>query len=95
MVSEPASGASGQHDDGRTFMMSSGRRVPIPEIPMPAFDVPYAAPMAVGEQEWVSDASSRAPSAQEVGPRSSCCSHERTTMQGCKWTLELTGEDHL
>lgn len=29
-----------------TFMMSSGRIVPIPEIPMPALAVPYAAPMA-------------------------------------------------
>lgn len=34
-----------------TFIMSSGRRVPIPEIPIPAFDVPYAAPIAVVEQQ--------------------------------------------
>lgn len=29
------------------FMMSSGLRVPIPVIPIPAFAVPYAAPIAV------------------------------------------------
>ena len=28
----------------RTFMMRSGRYMPIPAIPMPDFDVPYAAP---------------------------------------------------
>lgn len=30
----------------RTFMISSGLSVPIPVIPIPAFAVPYAAPMA-------------------------------------------------
>lgn len=29
-----------------TFMISSGLRVPIPEIPIPALAVPYAAPTA-------------------------------------------------
>jgi hypothetical protein len=31
---------------GRTFMMSSGLNPPRPAIPMPALDVPYAAPTA-------------------------------------------------
>ena len=37
-----------QEQNGRyyTFMMRSGRKVPTPEIPMPDFAVPYAAPIA-------------------------------------------------
>jgi hypothetical protein len=54
-------------------MMSSGRNVPIPEIPMPAFDVPYAAPMAVGEQESVVSDAGSAPSAQRGGSSFVCC----------------------
>lgn len=33
-------------DDDDTFMIRSGRKVPTPAIPMPAFAVPYAAPIA-------------------------------------------------
>lgn len=40
----------------RTFMMSSGLNVPNPVIPMPDFEVPYAAPTANGGQSqgWCS-----------------------------------------
>jgi len=31
----------------RTFMMSSGRNVPSPAIPIPDFEVPKAAPTAI------------------------------------------------
>jgi hypothetical protein len=35
---------------GRTFMMSSGLNAPRPAMPMPALDVPYAAPTAARRQ---------------------------------------------
>jgi len=34
-----------------TFIMSSGLKVPTPAILMPAFAVPYAAPMAIIRKE--------------------------------------------
>lgn len=77
-----------------TFMISSGRCVPMPVIPMPAFAVPYAAPTAIGEEvKYASE------------PSDACCvtcltTHSPGTIQ-CLSCLRMvdwmtrTAKDHL